>query len=380
MNLSRLAPHRLGAAVLVCSLLAPSLSRAEDDATTTAARERFKEGVGFFDTKQYEKARAAFLQAYALKRHPAVLLNLAQSEVRSGHERDAAEHFSAYLREATESSPTEREAAEAGLATAKASVGEINVTSAETGAEVYVDGTLAGTIPLPGPLYMNPGSHQVELRKGPQSSARSVTARAGEKSELALSFSAAAASAAPKPQPRPATPGEEPAEPEPTPETATASVDTGGREPFLTWVTSRPTGYIPAGATVLLALGGGGLALAAKYNYDQSDETADDIATAAAEDGIPTRGICTNPSKLPARANQYVTACNRYSDRVDAGDQFKLFATVAGIGAGAALATTLVLYFTTAPRTDAAARPVTFVAVAPYVAPGAGGIAVSGAF
>jgi hypothetical protein len=326
-----------------------------------------------------------------LKRHPAVLLNLAQSEVRSGHERDAAEHFAAYLREATDSSPAEREAAEAGLATAKAAVGEINVTSAETGAEVYVDGTLVGTVPLPGPLYMDPGSHQVELRKGPQSSTRSVTAKAGEKSDLALSFSASAASRPPKPQPKPDASGDEPAEPaEPAPETATASVDTGGREPFLTWVTSRPEGYIPAGATVLLALGGGGLALAAKHNYDQADETSDKIAEAAAEDGIPTRGICTDPSaalvgvyepsSLPRRAKQYSDACNTHTDRVDAGDQFKLFATVAGIGAGAALATTIVLYFTTAPRTDAAARPVTFVGVAPYLAPGAGGIAVSGAF
>ncbi len=63
------------------------------------ARERFKEGVAFFDKKEYDKARVAFLQAYALKKHPAVLLNLAQSELRSSHEAEAAKHFVAYLRE-----------------------------------------------------------------------------------------------------------------------------------------------------------------------------------------------------------------------------------------------------------------------------------------
>ena len=59
----------------------------------------FQEGVTFYDAKDYEKARAAFLQAYALKKHPSVLLNLAQSELRSGHEADAAQHFDQYLRE-----------------------------------------------------------------------------------------------------------------------------------------------------------------------------------------------------------------------------------------------------------------------------------------
>ena len=37
----------------------------EDPTATAAARERFKEGVAYFDQKQYEKARAAFVQAYA---------------------------------------------------------------------------------------------------------------------------------------------------------------------------------------------------------------------------------------------------------------------------------------------------------------------------
>src|SRR5579862_3781224 len=73
----------------------PVHASTDDDATVAMARERFKEGVAYFDQKQYDKARAAFLQAYALKKHPVVLLNLAQSELRSGHEADAAKHFSA---------------------------------------------------------------------------------------------------------------------------------------------------------------------------------------------------------------------------------------------------------------------------------------------
>src|SRR5262245_44992949 len=100
-----LATLLLAAAGLVVA--APSARAQDKDAGTEMARRRFQEGVKFFDQKRYEEARAAFLQAYALKHHPAVLLNLAQSEIRSGHPLEAARHFSAYLRESPNASGTE---------------------------------------------------------------------------------------------------------------------------------------------------------------------------------------------------------------------------------------------------------------------------------
>ena len=68
--------------------------RASDDALTKAARARFQEGVEAFDKGNYEAARASFKQAYALRQHPAVLLNLAQSCLKSGHYLEAAKCFS----------------------------------------------------------------------------------------------------------------------------------------------------------------------------------------------------------------------------------------------------------------------------------------------
>src|SRR5690242_2410039 len=87
----------------VC-LGAPRLARAQsssDDETTKAARARFQEGVDYYDKGQYDKARAAFLQAYALRKHPAVLLNLAQSCLKSGHSLEAVHDFQQFLREST---------------------------------------------------------------------------------------------------------------------------------------------------------------------------------------------------------------------------------------------------------------------------------------
>src|SRR5271165_3315566 len=68
-----------------------------EDPVTAMARARFKEGVEFYDKGQFEQARAAFLQAYALKKHPAVLLNLAWSCLKSGHAIDAERYFKQFL-------------------------------------------------------------------------------------------------------------------------------------------------------------------------------------------------------------------------------------------------------------------------------------------
>ena len=117
-----------------------------------------------------------------------MLLNLAQSELRCNHEVDAAKHFSAYLRESTTASEAERQAAEAGLNATKSAVALLDVNVDEGGAEIYVDGSLEGVSPLPGPLYVNPGAHSVEARKGGKTRTQQVNASAGRQFMADLSF------------------------------------------------------------------------------------------------------------------------------------------------------------------------------------------------
>lgn len=391
--LSSVVSHRLwarvlGACVVAGYLVASPVARADEDPTTTAAaRERFKEGVAFFDKKDFEKARAAFLQAYALKKHPAVLLNLAQSEVRSGHERDAAKHFTQYLREAGDASPTERQSAEAGLATAKAAVVEIHVTTDE-GAEVLVDGTSEGTAPLVDPIFVDPGSHTLEAKKGDKNATQSVGGAAGEKKEAKLTLAAPAPKAVAAP-----VPAEKPAE-EPTEAPSEAEPSSGGREPFFKWVTTRPAGFIPAGATVLFGLGAGGFAIGSSVRYNDADSTAEAINKAAKQDQISTQGICVdaaskvnNAPSVPNdqkqdRIAEYENACTKHQDYVDQGDTFKTVAIGLGVGAGVAAVATVVLYFTTAPKTGDAAKAADApsVAVVPWMTTSDGGVAVFGTF
>ncbi len=374
---------------------APPAARAGDEDATAVARERFKSGVAFFDKKEYEKARLAFLQAYALKKHPAVLLNLAQSELRSAHEADAAKHFAAYLRESKESTDAEQQAAQAGLNAAKVVVAEVEVTVDTDGAEVYVDGTLEALSPLPGPVYLTAGTHSVEARKDGKSSATQVSAAAGKQLKASVSL---AQKAAPVAAPVAATP----AEAAPPPETPAPEEPGAGRKPFFKWLVSSPVGIVGLGLTGVGVGGGIGFAIASKKAYSNSDSVADQIKAAAAIDsGLAkpdTTNLCNDPTswlqmegydksnKTPAlkdRAVEYSSACAKYPDNVHKGDTFKTLSTVGFVVGGVAAIGTIVYYFIdpNAKESEGTAhagrRRVAFV---PNVAPGQAGLTVLGSF
>ncbi|HEV8244613.1 MAG TPA: hypothetical protein VGP93_02465 [Polyangiaceae bacterium] len=380
---------RITAAMTFCLLvwLVPT-SRAladEDDTATSMARERFKEGVQYFDQKQYDKARVAFMQAYALRRHPAVLLNLAQSELRSGHEADAAKHFSMYLREAKDATASEKEGAEAGLFAAKAVVGEVAVKVDTEGATVFVDGNEEGLSPLPDPVYMTPGSHSVEARKEGKSNKATLTAKAGEASEIGLRLGApsapAVAPAKQRPEARAAT-GEGSPEEDHGPG--------GGREGFLPWVAHTPVAWVGGGLTVVGIAGGIGFGLSSKQSYHDADTVATEIKQAASDDNASTSGICTDPTSvlrsanfmgnLQGRAAEYTDACNKHQDSVSKGDTLKTLSIVSWVVAGAAAAGTVVYYFVDAgPAAESASSGIK-PRVAAAVAPGQGFITLAGSF
>lgn len=389
------------------------VARAEDDATTGMARERFKEGVQYFDQKQYDKSRAAFLQAYALKRHPAVLLNLAQSELRSGHEADAAKHFSQYLREAKDATDSERQSAESGLTAAKAVVGEVSVSVDEEGAAIAVDGSSEGQSPLPGPVYLTPGSHTITAKKDSRDTAVQVNASAGQTTSVSLRFkksgapSAAAAAAEPSKE-KEKTRDEKPVEPAATEsanEAAAAPPASGSerhRKPFFQWATSSPIAMV-GGAVAVAGIGSGiGFALVSKHNYDNADSVASQIRTAVAEDAAlldaerkinpaiepfsaDSAGICgdTHKQAQTAHPGEYAYACKQYRDNVDSGDTFKTVSMVSWVVAGAAVAGTVIAYFvdgTESGESTSKKSSRATAAVVPFISGSERGLFLTGSF
>lgn len=374
---------------LVPTLIAHS-ARAADDAMLEMARERFQEGVKYYDEKQYEKARAAFLQAYALKRHPAVLLNLAQSELRSGHEADAAKHFSAYLREHKEASALEKQEADKGLAAAKVKVSEVAVSVDADGAEVYVDGQPEGRSPLASPVYLEPGTHSLEARKEGKTATASVTAKAGVTSNASLSFAGSTAGATPAAGVGAATAPESTSSQTPSSEPAQADTgekkaefDTGGkRESFPSWVAHNKVAWVGAGLTVAGLATGIVFAISAHSAYNTADTVAQKIRDQAASDRIDAP--CLDPSRTSIMTGQdYVKACSTYQDDVDTGDSRKMFSTVGFIVAGVAAAGTVVYYFVDSgkskPPEARTARPLR-AAIAPVAAPTYQGLHIVGEF
>jgi hypothetical protein len=389
----------VAAAVLGAVLCMAPPAAAQDDVTLTMARERFKEGVTYFDKKDFAKARVAFLQAYALKKHPAVLLNLAQSELRSGHEADAAQHFSQYLREHKDASEAERQGAETGLTAAKALVAEVALEVDASGAEVYVDGDAVGSTPLAGPLFLAPGSHRIQVRKEGKTTNSDVAVAAGQSTKFSVKLAAPVAAAPPATSTDTTAPAEEvtsaPPENEPP-----AAQESARRTPFGRWVGKTPGALVGIGVTGVGLIGGGVFAFASKAAYDAADSVAAGIGRQALEDGKkddtgacvrPEEWLAEPPSKFAGpsqaarrevRAAQYQQNCDKFQSNVKSGDTYKAVAIVGFAVAGAAAVGTIIYYVVDSKEDAGQARGASKrrVTVLPVYQPGYSGALISGTF
>jgi hypothetical protein len=328
------SPVALGLAAFT----APSAAHAQDDATTKAARARFQEGVEFYDKKNYESARAAFLQAYALRKHPAVLLNLAQSSLRSGHAAESVKYFQQFLRESTTITPAQRSDAEGGIAEARAKLGRLEI-SAPTAAEITVDGSVVGNAPLPEAVDVEPGSHTIKARMTDGTTeAKTVGANAGEK--VSVKFAAATPPTTVAPVPVTAPP---PASSAPTPPPSTPAEPADAANPAQNTVTpdtpmekkagllSPPKSMAPVyigGVLVVLGVADAIVFGIAKTNaQDSANKVASDIRK---NNGGP--GVCASTSSSDRK--KFGAACTALRDD---NNKVDTDATLANIGIGVAV-------------------------------------------
>lgn len=352
-------------------LLLSGPGHAQTDGETEVARQRFREGVAHYDRQDYEKARLAFLQAYLLKPHPAVLLNLAQSELRAGRHAEAAENFAKYIRE----NPTApaMDHAKAGFEEARQRVTELNVQVNATAATVSVDGADVARTPLPNAVYLMPGRHSIVARKGTASAEKVLDAVAGRREYITLELREGYT-------PTPVVAGSESAT------TMAAASPTGadpgtdsGRQGFFEWLGSSPA----AVATISVA----GLALGtsavlagfANNRYAAANDAKSQIM-AALERDVEQRKVDSNTSPCGASGiaggnvsfgsglqspdeqarlqRQYSNACNVFTDRSDSGDRLKTLSLVSlGVGAFATIGT-IVWYFSDSSSSSGSASTV----------------------
>ena len=158
----------------VCAALAvPTLTStaahaqapAVDGANLAKQRKIFEFGNKLYDEGKHQQAEAAYLEAWALKKSYDLAGNLGNLEADMNKPRFAAEYLSYALREfPAGGKPALRDALVKRLGEVSKLVGVLRVTTSKPGAEVFVDGVSVGVSPLPGDVYLDPGTHTIEAR------------------------------------------------------------------------------------------------------------------------------------------------------------------------------------------------------------------------
>lgn len=405
------------------SLLSGSIAFAQPAATdpiTEAARAKYQEGVRAFEAGKYEDARSAFLQAYALKRVPAVLLNLGQSELKAGHPEDAGNHLQQFIREHKTAKPEEITSAQNGIADAKKKTGHLIVIVNAVGADLSVDGTSIGKSPLLDPYFVKPGKHTLYATYQGQAATTTVDVKKGIATSATLTLNVATPAPTTPPittaQPPPTTPPPVYTAPPPTtsappgstapaptypypgstapyippaqndplapPSATSISPDqpTGTREPIFDWFKRKPVAWIGVGVTGVGLIMGIGFSAAAAGASGNVNNYADQIASEAAKDGVSSPcGKEDDPSDDLAKYN---TACETLRSSLS---QYRTDVAVAatgwvlfGLGAIGTAVYTMIDWYPK--RTTAAAQGPQILGITPVVSPTQGGLGVFGRF
>lgn len=377
------------------------------DTIVEVARQRYADGVSLYKAGKFEDARAAFLQAYALKREPIILLNLGQSELRSGHPEDAGNHLQQFLHDATSATAQQKADAQQGIADAKKKSGYIIVLSDVIGAELSVDGKPIGKSPLLDPYFVNPGKRTIVATYQGKSSTVAVDAKIGSATAATVNVGAPPAtttptaattgpSAAATPTTSPASTPPSPTDPlaptapepvagEPTPALPVEPDD--GSMSFGYWYTHRPLAWVGTAVTV----GGLVTGIVGAASMGQARANTDTLSAAIASeardrdaakfDCTNTDSFATNP--IPAWAQDACGQLRTATDDYDSGTVVTAIGwSVFGVGL---VGTGLYAYFDyfskdhVATPSDSAFAP-KVRSITPAAGPGVAGLNIAGTF
>ena len=119
------------------------------------------EGADLYDRGNFTEALGRFQSAYAAFPSPKLWFNIGQAERDLGRHVEAMQAFEHFLTEARDAPAGTLGEAHRSVNELRLKLGHITISCATHGALVSVDGTRVGTTPLPAPLWLNPGTHQI---------------------------------------------------------------------------------------------------------------------------------------------------------------------------------------------------------------------------
>ena len=153
-------------------------AKGPSDEARADAEKRLDEGLDRYAKGDYEGARLAFAQAYAVLASIDLLYNLMRAELKSNHPLEALVHIHQLLRNPN-ATPDDRAKVERLLEEANRTTGHV-ACEAPDGAEVFLDHVPSGEAPVTEPYDVIAGRHVVEVKANGTSRMIEVDAPAGQ--------------------------------------------------------------------------------------------------------------------------------------------------------------------------------------------------------
>jgi hypothetical protein len=157
-----------------------------DASTLAQQRQLFEQGNKLYDQGKLAEGERAYLAAWKLKKSFDVAGNLGNLEADLKRWRLAAEFLSYAVHEfPAGGKPDMRDALLKRFAEVQQQVGKLRIQVSQPGAEVFVDSTSIGLAPITEDVYVDPGTHVVEVHsEGAQPVQVTVTAVRGKASDV----------------------------------------------------------------------------------------------------------------------------------------------------------------------------------------------------
>lgn len=156
------------------------------DGDVEAARANFNRGVELYGQSDYQGALASFQEAYRIRPHPAVRVNMANCYDHLSRPVEAIFHFEHYLTEMGRNAPApQRREVEQALVSLRQRVGRVALHIAPDGATVRIDDAEERRSPVLEDVVLTAGSHRVVVSlNGFRTETRTVEVAGGREVNL----------------------------------------------------------------------------------------------------------------------------------------------------------------------------------------------------
>ena len=268
----------VGALGFVLALLVSGAALGQSDAAKKRAQALQVEGLGLLQKGDSRAALEKFDEAFRLVQSPKILFNRGKAHRALGEDVAALADFERFLDEAPYAPKESRVEAERAVQALRPRLAYVELQVEDVGSTISVDGREVGEAPLPRPVVVAPGAHEVRVVKsGMNEDVRKVSPIAGQKLRVVVKLTVvvapapvapAATTAAAAPAPSPAAPAAA------TPPTIV--VVTGGGQQPAPPARERPwqitAAWVSAGAGVLFLGAGITAQVLTSAKYDEFND------------------------------------------------------------------------------------------------------------